>query len=144
MGCQECSFIGASGDWHNNVRDYWPSSSHRGDPQTPERLTGFSAQTQELAGDLALIFDEAFDLLLRKHENYGPMNVAGAPGHKKPTAINGLLVRMHDKQARMRHMYYNDREDQVGEDLRETAMDLLNYCAILISVLQGSWPTEEA
>jgi len=51
---------------------------------------------------------------------------------------------MHDKQARMRHMYYNDREDQVGEDLRETAMDCLNYCAILISILQGSWPTEEA
>jgi hypothetical protein len=101
VGCQECASLGASGGWHHGVKIHGPSSPHRGDTQAPERLTGFTEQTQELAGDLALIFDEAFDLLLRKHENYGPMNVAGAPGHKKPTAINGLLVRMHDKQARI-------------------------------------------
>jgi hypothetical protein len=105
-------------------------------------LSDLSIGTQMLAGDLALVLDEAFELLLLKHENYGPKNISGSPGHKDPKPINGLLVRMNDKQARLQHMYYNSVEDKVGESLRETAIDLLNYCAILVMVLDGDWPSE--
>lgn len=102
--------------------------------------SGFDPATQALAADLADIFDDAFNLLLKKHENYGPSNIAAAPGG----ALNGLRVRLHDKQARWNHMLDNDKADLVGEDLVETFTDALNYCAIAILVLRGQWPGLEA
>jgi hypothetical protein len=102
-------------------------------------LDGFDPETQELAGNLALILDDAFNLLLRKHENYGPSNIAEAPGG----ALNGLRVRLHDKQARWNHMLDNNKADLVGEALEETFIDALNYCAISILVLRGQWPGTE-
>lgn len=103
-------------------------------------LSGFDPATQELAGDLSLILDDAFNLLLKKHENYGPSNISAAPGG----ALNGLRVRLHDKQARWNHMLDNNKADLVGEDLIETFTDALNYCAIAILVLRGQWPGLEA
>lgn len=86
------------------------------------------------------MFDDAFNLLLRKHENYGPLNVSGSPGG----ALNGLRVRLHDKSARWNNMLDNQREDRVGEDLIETFTDALNYCAIAVLVLKGQWPGLES
>ena len=103
-------------------------------------LAGFSVETQALACDLAEVFDDAFNLLLRKHENYGPLNVSASPGG----ALNGLRVRLHDKSARWNNMLDNQREDRVGEDLIETFTDALNYCAIAVLVLKNQWPGMES
>ena len=35
--------------------------------------------------------------MIRKHQDYGPYNIANAPGG----AMNGLIVRMHDKMTRL-------------------------------------------
>ena len=81
------------------------------------------------------VFEEAQSLLLRKHEDYGPKNISQAPGG----ALNGLRVRMHDKTARINHLIDNGN-DPLNESLRDSFIDLLNYSAISLMVLDGEWP----
>lgn len=81
------------------------------------------------------VFIELENLLLRKHADYGPTNISAAPGG----ALNGLRVRMHDKLARLNHLVENDA-DPLNESLRDTLLDLANYAAIGVLVLDGKWP----
>ena len=88
---------------------------------------------------LASAFDEAYDLALRKQESYGPYNILRSPGG----ALNGLRVRLSDKQARWNHMLDTGNADRVNESLRETFMDALNYCAFAVLILDGTFPEQE-
>lgn len=83
-------------------------------------------------------FAEAHLLLLKKHRDYGPRNIADAPGG----ALNGLRVRMHDKLARINHLVDND-VDPENESLRDSFLDLLNYGAIALMVIDGNWAGAE-
>ena len=86
-------------------------------------------------------FDEARALLLSKHKDYGPLNVANAPGG----ALNGLRVRMHDKTARINHLIDNAKyKNPQHESLRDSFIDLLNYSAIALLVIDGNWPGIES
>lgn len=80
-------------------------------------------------------FAEASALLLSKHRDYGPQNIAAAPGGP----INGLRVRLYDKLARLNHLY-EQGADPSHEALRDTALDVANYGLILLLVLDGKWP----
>lgn len=81
------------------------------------------------------VFVDAEDLLLRKHRDYGPKNIALAPGG----AVNGLRVRMHDKLARINHLVDSGKQPD-NESLRDSFLDLMNYAAIGLMVLDGNWP----
>lgn len=87
--------------------------------------------------DLKEKFKEAYTLLLRKHDDYGPSNIANAPGG----ALNGLRVRMHDKMARINHLYDNGK-DPKNESLRDSFIDLANYAIIALMVIDDEWPSE--
>lgn len=89
--------------------------------------------------DLAVrdVFNEAQEMLLRKHEDYGPTNIANAPGG----ALNGLRVRIHDKVARINHLI-DSGADAKNEPLRDSFLDLANYAIIAMLVLDGEWPSE--
>jgi hypothetical protein len=80
-------------------------------------------------------FDEAEKLLIKKHRDYGPSNIAGAPGG----AINGLRVRMHDKLARINHLVDSGATPE-NESLRDSFLDLANYSIIAMMVLDKQWP----
>lgn len=80
-------------------------------------------------------FNYNAELLLAKHRDYGPKNIADAPGG----AINGLRVRMHDKMARINHLVDNQQEAE-NEPLRDSFMDLANYAMIGLLVVDGKWP----
>lgn len=80
-------------------------------------------------------FDEAEKLLIKKHRDYGPSNIAGAPGG----AINGLRVRMHDKLARINHLIDSGATPE-NESLRDSFLDLANYSIIAMMVLDKEWP----
>lgn len=82
------------------------------------------------------ILDSAGDLLLKKHQRYGPRNISDAPGGPE----NGLRVRMWDKMARLNHLLDNPEVDPDDESLTDTLLDLLNYCAIFIMVRNNQWP----
>jgi hypothetical protein len=87
-------------------------------------------------------FFELQDLLLSKHKDYGPSNIAEAPGG----AINGLRVRMHDKLARINNLY-EYMEDTGGfqpqhESIEDSFKDMANYAIIGLLVLRGKWPSK--
>ena len=81
------------------------------------------------------VLDGAGNLLLKKHRDYGPSNIAGAPGGP----LNGLRVRMWDKTARINHLIDSGATPE-NESLRDSFIDLLNYSAIALLVLDGKWP----
>jgi hypothetical protein len=93
--------------------------------------------TQEFIDTVRELLDEAGNLLLRKQMDYGPTNISKAPGGP----INGLRVRMHDKIARINNLIDKGVDPQ-NESLRDSFIDLLNYSAIAIMVLENKWPSE--
>jgi hypothetical protein len=83
--------------------------------------------------DAKAIASELLTILYKKHEDYGPMNIAGAPGG----AMNGLRVRMYDKLARLSHLGDNDTPNY--ESVEDTLIDLANYAIIGLLVQRGQW-----
>ena len=79
-------------------------------------------------------YQELLDLLLSKHKDYGPKNIADAPGG----AINGLRVRMHDKLARINNLVDNGKNPE-HESIEDSFKDMANYAIIGLLVLRGQW-----
>lgn len=79
--------------------------------------------------------DKEAALLLTKFEDYGPRNIADAPGGP----LNGLAVRLHDKVARLAHLL-TSRGEPNHESLGDTFLDIANYGTIGQLVLAGDWP----
>jgi predicted transcriptional regulator len=107
------------------------------DNRSPELGNSFedndrSATTFEQ--DVMDIMWELGNLLVRKHMDYGPKNISEAPGG----AINGLLVRMHDKMARLKNLHYNNKSANY-ESIEDTYKDLANYAVIALMVLRDKW-----
>ena len=84
--------------------------------------------------DAEVIMNELFNILVTKHADYGPLNIAHAPGG----AMNGLLVRMHDKMARLKNLIYNNATPNY-ESIEDTLIDLANYAIIGLLVQRGQW-----
>jgi hypothetical protein len=82
-------------------------------------------------------YEEALEVLVKKQSDYGPKNIALAPGGP----LNGLRVRMHDKMSRINHLIDNGATPE-NESLRDSFLDMLNYSAIAMMVLDQDWPTE--
>ena len=87
--------------------------------------------------DVWKVLQEAGDLLLSKHADYGPTNISRSPGGP----INGLRVRIHDKTARINNLI-DKNQDPKHESLKDSFIDLLNYSAIALLVLDGKWPND--
>jgi len=84
--------------------------------------------------DLQYILAELEQMMVKKHKDYGPMNIAGAPGG----AMNGLRVRMYDKLARLNNLA--DTGDTPNyESIEDTLIDLANYAIIGLLVQRGQW-----
>jgi hypothetical protein len=87
--------------------------------------------------DVWQVLDDAGNLLIKKHKDYGPTNISLSPGGP----LNGLRVRMHDKTARINHLIDSGATPE-NESLRDSFIDLLNYSAIALMVLDGKWPRD--
>ena len=115
-----------------------------GDDNSFDQLEGWDLDSQATAhqglddkfvSDMWRVFDTAGNLLLRKHHDYGPKNVAHSPGGP----LNGLRVRMWDKVARINNLLDSGVKPS-NESLRDSFIDLLNYSAIAIMVIDKNWP----
>lgn len=84
--------------------------------------------------EVRIIYDELMSVLLKKHKDYGPKNIADAPGG----AVNGLRVRIHDKIARINNLIDNGKTPEY-ESLEDSFKDLANYAIIGLLVLRGKW-----
>lgn len=101
-------------------------------PTTEQLLQQQIEQAFEHA--LAEKFSEAEDLLVKKHKDYGPKNISESPGGP----LNGLRVRMHDKLARINHLYDSGATPE-NESLRDSFIDMANYAIIALMILDGDW-----
>ena len=115
-----------------------------GDDNSLDRLQGWDDNLQasankevddEFIANVWRVLDSAGNLLIRKHHDYGPKNVAHSPGGP----LNGLRVRMWDKVARINNLV-DSKVHPSNESLRDSFIDLLNYSAIAIMVLDKTWP----
>lgn len=84
--------------------------------------------------DVVEILTDLQCILSKKHKDYGPMNIAGAPGGP----MNGLRVRMYDKLARLNNLV--DSGDTPNyESIEDTLIDLANYAIIGLLVQRNQW-----
>jgi hypothetical protein len=112
----------------------WGSDPYGYRPTSKELITS----QDEFYLDVMSASDEAVEILIKKHEDYGSENISRAPGG----AINGLAVRLHDKVARLANLIETGR-DANYESLRDTFIDISNYGLIGIMVLDGSWESSK-
>ena len=84
----------------------------------------------KFAKDAETLYLDALDLLISKHIDYGAKNIADSPGG----SLNG-------KMARINNLIDNDATPN-HESLRDSFIDLLNYSAIALMVIDGTWPNE--
>ena len=112
----------------SNPRDQYGNRDFSSAPYTDKIDDAFVA-------DVWRIMDTAGNLLIRKHHDYGPKNIAHSPGGP----LNGLRVRMWDKIARINNLL-DSGVNPSNESLRDSYLDLLNYSAIAMMVLDGVWP----
>ena len=95
---------------------------------TPRRAT------LDFDDEVRIVYDELMSVLLKKHKDYGPKNIADAPGG----ALNGLRVRIHDKIARINNLIDKGKAPEY-ESLEDSFKDLANYAIISLLVLRGKW-----
>jgi hypothetical protein len=84
--------------------------------------------------DVDVILNELRSIMMKKQEDYGPLNIALAPGG----AMNGLRVRMYDKLARLNNLADKDATPNF-ESIEDTLIDLANYAIIGLLVQRGQW-----
>lgn len=112
---------------------FYGDASEHGEPSASVR----SSYSADFAFDVASTFQELADLLLSKHEDYGPTNISNSPGGP----INGLRVRMWDKFARINNLVDSGKGPQ-HESLEDSFKDMANYAIIGLLVLRGKWPND--
>lgn len=106
---------------------------HRGIPAADQGLDpGFLIA-------VANVFDEAEDLMVGRHRDYGPGNIANG----YPDPLTALVVRMGDKMERIKNLLSSDTP-VYGERLRDSWMDLANYGLIGVMCIDGDWPGVKA
>jgi len=81
------------------------------------------------------IYEELLAILVSKQADYGPNNIQLAPGGP----LNGLQVRLYDKMSRLINLIASGADPE-NESLRDTFIDIANYGAIGVMVLDGTFP----
>ena len=84
--------------------------------------------------DIDTITRQLTEILLKKQHDYGPLNIARAPGG----AMNGLRVRMYDKLARLNNLIDKGNTPNY-ESIEDTLIDMANYAIIGLLVQRGQW-----
>ena len=84
--------------------------------------------------DVDAILSELRSIIMKKQADYGPLNIALAPGGP----MNGLRVRMYDKLARLNNLADKNATPNF-ESIEDTLIDLANYAIIGLLVQRGQW-----
>lgn len=93
-----------------------------------------SPKELEFINSIWKIQDELEELMLSKHNDYGPKNISDSPGGP----LNGLTVRLYDKVARLSNLNSTGATPK-HESIRDTFLDIANYAIIGLLVLDGKW-----
>ena len=124
-------------EYRTHLGEQWVPSAGDTQRQGNDTHTGTTNKVNQFTADMWEVLDNAGNVLLSKHKDYGPTNISLSPGGP----LNGLRVRMHDKTARINHLIDSGATPE-NESLRDSFLDLLNYSAIALMVLDGKWPRD--
>jgi hypothetical protein len=89
------------------------------------------------------ILDELYITFCKKQKNYGPQNIS--VGTQLQTeediklSLTGLWFRKNDKISRLKQLVVLNINDEVGESVSDTYMDLANYSIISEIVNRRKW-----
>lgn len=81
-----------------------------------------------------IIFEEMQDTLRKKNSDYSRDNDAFYNFREFGTL--GFLVRMSDKWSRLKGLVGTGKTPQVNESIRDTLLDMANYCVLLSVYLE--------
>jgi hypothetical protein len=81
------------------------------------------------------VYEELWDILIKKQNDYGPNNIRNAPGGP----LNGLQVRLYDKMSRLINLIESGAKPE-NESLRDTFVDIANYGVIGVMILDNTFP----
>lgn len=93
---------------------------------------------EKFSEDATNLYGEALELLISKQIDYGPNNIQLSPFGPQV----GLLVRLQDKVSRAANLIGEGHEPN-HESLRDTFIDILNYGAIGLMLIDGTFPSQE-
>lgn len=87
------------------------------------------------------LLDEALELHLNKNQGYSANNPDAFANFRLAegmglTPVQGVLVRLGDKFARVQSLAANPTNDRVSESMRDTLMDLSAYALIAICLME--------
>jgi hypothetical protein len=74
------------------------------------------------ARDITFTVQEVHEILVRKQRDYGPENI-------RRFGRQGLMIRLHDKVARLENLDGGGRGPE-NESILDTFIDIIGYCAI--------------
>lgn len=118
------------------LRDYLDRESGRHPSINIDSPTAYvPTYPTQFEEDVRITYDELMSILLKKHRDYGPRNIADAPGG----ALNGLRVRIHDKLARINNLVDKGSNQPEYESIEDSFLDLANYSIIALLVLRDKW-----
>lgn len=89
------------------------------------------------------ILDELYTTFCKKQKNYGPQNIS--VGTQLQTeddiklSLTGLWFRKNDKISRLKQLVVLNIDDEVGESVSDTYIDLANYSIISEIVNRRKW-----
>lgn len=106
--------------------------------QLPQGQAGAGGHSEdsiaEFERNIREIMDELATLAVQKQRDYGPKNISNSPYGP----VQGLVVRIYDKIARIVNLTKNDLDPQ-NESLEDSFKDLANYGVIGLMVLRNKW-----
>ena len=89
------------------------------------------------------ILDELYITFCKKQKNYGPQNISVGTQLQNEEdvklSLTGLWFRKNDKISRLKQLVVLNINDEVGESVSDTYMDLANYSIISEIVNRRKW-----
>ena len=89
------------------------------------------------------ILDELYITFCKKQKNYGPQNISVGTQLQNEEdiklSLTGLWFRKNDKISRLKQLVVLNINDEVGESVSDTYLDLANYSIISEIVNRRKW-----
>ena len=97
----------------------------------------------EMTKEFKKILNEEYELFCKKQKNYGTSNISGGTLLQSEEdvkfSLTGIFFRINDKIQRIKQLVVLNKQDEVGESVDDTFMDLSVYGVIAQIVKRGKW-----
>jgi hypothetical protein len=97
----------------------------------------------ETTKEFKKILNEQYELFCRKQLNYGPDNISVGTKLSTPdeikVSLTGIWFRSNDKIQRLKQLVLLNKQDNVGESIQDSFVDMSVYGIIAQIVSRGKW-----